>query len=324
LVHFRNNTAEGGIPVSVNDRRPYILRATVSRPGTNPIALTVIVNHLRSLIGVDDPNNTIARTKKLDQSRYLAGLVDRLQTEDPSVNLALVGDFNTFEFSEGYIDAIGLIKGNPEPDDARTYATGDNIDLYDPDLINLITLPAFPASERYTYSFIGDRQVLDHILVNQNFYRKMRGFAIAHVNSNYPEIDPAAGTSLREDPTRPERFSDHDSPFGYFGFTTPALSSDFEVEQCGLLFDPTLQAYTGYLTIRNVGPFTINGPLQIALTAPVPGVSFLNRTGITADGSYYTLDASLAPGESRLIDVQIRNSAGIPPVYSANVYTGVF
>ena len=44
----------------LNDRPPLVLRATIAQPGTSVLPFTVIVNHLRSLIGIDstEPNGS--------------------------------------------------------------------------------------------------------------------------------------------------------------------------------------------------------------------------------------------------------------------------
>ncbi len=45
---------------------------------------------------------------------------------------------------------------------------------------------------------------------------RTRGCVIAHVNSVYPDFDPVTGQGLRETAARPEVYSDHDVPMGYF------------------------------------------------------------------------------------------------------------
>jgi hypothetical protein len=150
---------------------------------------------------------------------YAAYLVRRLQSENPNVNLALIGDLNAFEFNDGIVDVTGILRGDPVAD-AATYLAGDSIDVFGTpgfsDLINLTTRPEFLPSERYSFLFRGDRQALDHVLVNPNLNLRFASYAIAHVNSVYPAFDPVTGQRLRDLTTRPEGYSDHDVPVARF------------------------------------------------------------------------------------------------------------
>ena len=92
-----------------------------------------------------------------------------------------------------------------------------------PVLTNLVD--AVPAAERYSYSFDGNAQVLDHILVNDAMLSSVRGIYYARSDADFPE-------SLRSDPSRPERVSDHDMPVAYFTLdvrpplTTPRIAEN--------------------------------------------------------------------------------------------------
>jgi predicted extracellular nuclease len=173
-----------------------------------PYPFTVIVNHLRSLNGIDDAaDGNRVRMKRRAQAEYLANLIQGFQAADPNAKIISVGDYNAFQFSDGYVDMIGTIKGTPTP--------AANVVLASPDLVNLI-LPILQIhihpDQRYSYSFDGSAQVLDHILVNQNALNVKSRFAIARVDADFPEI-------YRNDANRPERISDHDAPVAYFLFT---------------------------------------------------------------------------------------------------------
>lgn len=80
-------------------------------------------------------------------------------------------------------------------------------DLLDGELINLVDL--IEKKERYSYSFDGNAQVLDHFIINDVFRKNILGFKYARINSDFPE-------SYRNNQTRVERFSDHDAPVAYF------------------------------------------------------------------------------------------------------------
>jgi hypothetical protein len=195
-----------GQPETLNDRPPLQLRATLPRPASAaPLAVTVILNHLRSMSGITDPvDGARIRAKRRAQAEYLAGLVQERQTAAPAENLVLIGDFNAFPFNDGYADVLGTIKGRPTPSNFVTLASAD---LVQPDLVNLID--ELPAGQRYSFSFDGNAQALDHILVNPPLHLRAVRCAYARSNADFPE-------SFRSNFNRPERLSDHDAPVAYF------------------------------------------------------------------------------------------------------------
>ncbi len=205
---------DDGEPEILNDRPPLVLRATIQPPAGSPVPVTVIVNHLRSLNGIDDPaDGNRVRTKRLLQAEFLAGLIQARQLADPSERIISVGDYNAFQFSDGYVDSIGTIKGTPTPADEVVLAGGD---LVDPDLTDLVELA--PASQRYSFSFDGNAQVLDHILATQNLTSSFRGLHFARNGADFPE-------GFRNDPAWPERVSDHDPVVAHFDVTPPRILS---------------------------------------------------------------------------------------------------
>ncbi len=193
-----------GLPETLNDRPPLVLRALVQAPAGAPYPITVIVNHLRSLNGVDGTDGVRIRAKRAAQAEYLANLVQARQTAGERV--ISVGDYNAFQFNDGYVDSLGTIRGNPAPASEVVQASPD---LVDPDLLELVD-SAVPA-ERYSYSFDGNAQVLDHVLIDTLIQPRFSRFHTARMNADFPE-------SYRNDALRPERLSDHDAPLAYFTF----------------------------------------------------------------------------------------------------------
>ncbi|MBK7997839.1 MAG: lamin tail domain-containing protein [Verrucomicrobia bacterium] len=202
---------ETGNPSTLNDRPPLVLRARVAKPGTtNSLSLTVVQNHLRSMSGIDDPaDGGRTRAKRRAQAEYLARLIQERQTLVPSENVVVMGDFNAFEFNDGYVDVMGTIKGTPTPATEVTLASAD---LVNPDLVNLTDLS--PATERYSYSFDGNVQAIDHILVNSTLRPRVTRHGYARGNVDFPE-------SFRSDFNRPERISDHDAAVVWLALTIP-------------------------------------------------------------------------------------------------------
>jgi predicted extracellular nuclease len=198
-----------GTTALLNDRPPLVLTATASQPGSDTsLPFTMVVNHLRSLLGVDDPvDGPRVRAKRAAQAEFLANLLQSHQAAGE--NVISVCDCNAFEFSDGYVDVIGTIIGRPAPVDQVVTASPD---LVDPDFTDLVT--TLPHDQQYSYVFNGSAQVLDHVVVNPGLFSVLSRFAIARNDADFPE-------TFRNDPNRPERISDHDMPVAYFTLPEP-------------------------------------------------------------------------------------------------------
>jgi hypothetical protein len=195
----------------LNDRPPLVLRATAPKPAGGTLAFTVIVNHLRSLSGIDDatPNGTgtegsRVRAKRQAQAVSLANLIQGFQTADSAERIITVGDMNAFPFNDGYADVIGTVKGTPSADD-QTVVPGDGADLVNPDLTNLVDF--LPISDRYSFTFDGNAQVLDQILVNDDALAVTNRFAYARDDADFAVKNYELANELR--------LSDHDQPIVY-------------------------------------------------------------------------------------------------------------
>lgn len=184
------------------DRPPLVLDALFDAPGPD-LPLTVIAVHQRSLGGIDGSEAERVKTKRLEQAEELAGFVQGLQAADPEINLVVAGDFNAFQFSDGYVDVIGIVTGNLDPAGAEFPGS----DLVDPDLVNPVI--DLPAADQYSFVFDGSAQVLDHLLVSDALSSRLAGVEFMRGNADTPD-------SVGDDPTTPLGESDHDGLVGYF------------------------------------------------------------------------------------------------------------
>jgi predicted extracellular nuclease len=223
----------------LNDRPPLLLEATVTAPNGASEDVTVIVNHLRSLNGIGDESPAAAglcagsnfassgervRQKRQQQAAFLAELVQARQQADADEHIVLVGDFNAFEFNDGWGDLIGTLRGAPTAD-ANTVVAGDGADLVNPDLT--VLQPTTPA-ERYGYVFNGSAQNLDHVIVNATMVANAAPMRLEHAR-----INADFGEDNRGDGSIPTRLSDHDPAVAIFtgrGFAAETLifASGFE------------------------------------------------------------------------------------------------
>lgn len=199
-------TEPSGTVSLLNDRPPLVLEAVVHFADGRQLPLTAIVVHQRSLNGADsdDAAGLRVRAKRQAQAEWLANLLQARQSADPDEKVLVMGDFNAFEFNDGYVDAMGTITGKPSPDD-ETVVAGDGADLVTPDYSDLTWLDTPDLS--YSYTFDGNVQSLDHILANHALMNSAQVATLvlghARINADFPE-------TARNDFATPTRLSDHD------------------------------------------------------------------------------------------------------------------
>ncbi|MFL6253420.1 MAG: Calx-beta domain-containing protein [Pyrinomonadaceae bacterium] len=221
------NPNDGTLDI-LNDRPPLVLRATIPRPAGGTTAFTVIVNHLRSLNNIDDAtpqgSGTVGarvRTKRQKGAEFLANYIQSRQTADPNEKIITVGDLNALRVNDGYADVIGTILGTPSPDD-QTVVPGDGADLVNPNQTDLVD--TLPADQRYSYTFDGNAQTLDHVILNPAALAIKTRFAYAREDADQPVKD-------YEDPNVPDRISDHDQPVAYFSLGVPPVAGSLIISE---------------------------------------------------------------------------------------------
>jgi predicted extracellular nuclease len=199
----------GGTTAPLNDRPPLVLRGAYVANGAD-FPMTVINVHQRSLSGIDGSDGARIRAKRHEQALRLSQYLDALQDADANVRLVVIGDFNAFEFTDGYVDVMGQVTGNLDPAGALVPATDEvSVDLVNQTL-NL------PAGERYSFVFDGTAQSLDHALTSQSLNPWVRRVQHSRGNADAPN-------AFASDPTTALRTSDHD---GTVVFLTADLDGD--------------------------------------------------------------------------------------------------
>jgi len=152
-------------PSLLNDRPPLLLTGSYTGNGA-PFPIAVIAVHQRSLI---DVNTARVQLKRQTQAQNLAGYINALPS---GTRLVVTGDFNAFEFNDGYVDVMGILTSSAS-------------------LTNQVFLS--PANERYSYVENGVAQVLDHSLTSAAMNAWVRDLDFAHANADKPfEANPAS------------------------------------------------------------------------------------------------------------------------------------
>lgn len=126
----------------------------------------VINNHFNSkggdepLFGKNQPPYLESEAQRMQIATIVNNFVSDIKEKNEDANVVVLGDLNDFEFSK----PLAALKGD--------------------DLTNLVE--RLPASERYTYNYQGNAQVLDHILVSNNLAETAK-LDIVNFNSPYME-----------------------------------------------------------------------------------------------------------------------------------------
>ena len=127
--------------------------------------LIVIANHFSSkggddpLFGRVQPPVRSSEPKRHEQAASVNAFVDQIQAVDRRANVIVLGDINDFEFSE----TTRILQGR--------------------ELLSLMFL--LPKSDRYSYVFEGNSQVLDQILLSWNTLLAFRGYDAVHINAEF-------------------------------------------------------------------------------------------------------------------------------------------
>ena len=322
----------GGGTNLLNDRAPTTIRANVTATGSDSsLAVRVVVNHLRSLNGIDEPgatNGDRVRSKRNDQAKYLANLIngtsgDQGTNWNLADNLIVVGDFNAFYVNDGYADVMNCITGNPAPANQQFFtaaqlAVGSPCTpILNPPLTNLTNLD--PAAF-YSYSFAGTIQTLDHVLLNTKAYGRYRQLVYARNDADFPE-----GPTYRNNFNRPERVSDHDMPVLYLRLPVE-VTSRTRVNASAVVQNRATGRFTSNISVTNTGSATLTGPVYVFFSNLTPGVTLPDLP--TYNGQPYAtinLGAGLAPGAtSSTVTVSFANPSNARIGYTTARFDGSF
>lgn len=197
----------------LHDRPPLQLSADVVL-ADGLLAIEVLNVHQRSRSKIDDAvDGDRVRHKRLAQSQSVALMIDAIQTAKPDTGIYVVGDFNGFQFTDGYVDVLGQIAG--------TAVDGDNL-LWEAPIFAAqpltIATQLLPANEQYSYVYQGDAQALDHALIND--------VALVDLQQmRYVRGQADAALQYESDGTSSLRSTDHD---GFVLYISPDLDLIFK------------------------------------------------------------------------------------------------
>ncbi len=304
----------------LNDRPPLMLRAVVHADTGASYPVTVFVNHLRSLNGIDDTSpgssgwpteGDRVRNKRAQQAVFLANLVNDRQVADPNEKIVLVGDFNAFEFNDGYADIMGIVRGDQVPENEAITWVASPVATPLVDGSDLIADPA----ERYSYVFEGSAQTLDHVVVNEALVTDaaVSDAIIEHarINADFGVHNfGVAGTAIRTSDHDPVRLSIR-------------LVADSSGPEVGYTLTPAAPDGDNGWHTSDVGVhWTVVDPETTVTTTT--GCEDSTLSSDTA-GATYTCSATSSGGTTSVTTVSIKRDATAPtlaPTVPATILVG--
>ncbi|WP_397573018.1 lamin tail domain-containing protein [Silanimonas sp.] len=278
----------------LNDRPSLAVRTRIASANGNSAPLTVVVNHLRSLNGVNDnavgsagwaTSGQRVRAKRAAQALELARWIESRQQADAAERMILVGDFNAFEFSDGLVDSMGVITG-------REAGPGTVLEYADSPVTRPLTTltTLIPQADRYSFSFEGNAQSLDHVVANDAVFASALAVVTEHAAINADFSETRFGQSA-------VRTSDHDP------VVVRLIEGAFRTADLGVSIESSDSAATGRplpirAVVRNGGPDeAVNARVRLAFDRAVDGTTVRASSGWTC--SAFTASATGAEAECR-------------------------
>ncbi|AND69489.1 hypothetical protein ATSB10_20350 [Dyella thiooxydans] len=171
---------DNGSTAYIHDHPPLLLTAQAGL-----MRFQVISVHTKARQKVDGSGSATDRDreKRFLQAKSIATQVQLLQQASPLTPLMVVGDFNSYQFSDGFVDMVGLISGRYQ--DSQNLLKLGEPNIVHPALWNAVE--SVPSNDRYSFQFtqnfgeiqgytkagsgnsgrsVPTFQVLDHALLN--------------------------------------------------------------------------------------------------------------------------------------------------------------
>ena len=165
-------------PEGLTSRPPILLQVEIESEA-GPKTLYVLNNHFTSMSGGEKATEPRRSAQAVWNVQVME---ENILADDPDAMVAVMGDLNSF-YQSPPIDA-----------------------LRDAGLQHVMA--TLPDDERYNYIYLGESQVLDHILVTSSLFNLLKSVNILHVNADYAPVIP--------DDRSPMRKSDHDPVIAIF------------------------------------------------------------------------------------------------------------
>jgi len=218
-------TTTSSTTATLFDRVPLVLTLKIKRKGISDYTLNIVNASLLERTSID--NTTLGpdiRNRREQQAEQLTTQVLE-PMETVGSHFMVVGGFDSYEFSDGFVDALGILDGL----ESSNTSAGTLVTLYDSTYnttalenttttaTNLTAAAVNPTTSRYTYVENGSAEQPDHILVSS----EMSGLA----SIDYARIGADFPVSETYDTTTVARASSHDGVIAYFTIPYPTTTT---------------------------------------------------------------------------------------------------
>lgn len=289
-------------------RSPLVLTAGIPRTGTTDYDIVAVNASLLTRTNIDDSTlGANVRNQREQQAQALATLLEPYETAGD--HIFVTGGFDSFEFSDGYVDALGIIDGS----EATNTDSGSLVTLYDATYnttalenttttaTNQSTSTTNAATDRYTYVESGSAEQTDHILISSE-QSELVAIDYARIGADFP-------VSQTYDTSSVARASSHDGVVAYLTVPYPssvALTSSLNPSYYGesVTFTATVTSASGTPT----GTVTFyDGTTELGAETLSSGVATYTTSALTV-GSHtikavYGGDASHESASASLVQV---------------------
>ena len=275
------------------DHPPLVLQGEFARVGKN-YPVTVINVHMAprdnsgdAALGAD------IRTRRAAQAAAISTLVQQYQAA--GANVIVAGNFNAYEYNDGYVDVVGVIDGAPAAATAVTLYQASNTTAVLTDFTTSVT-----ANTRYNIIERGNAAALEHILASAtvtdsttaatSLASYVNAVTQPHFSTDYAAIDA-------NDATTPAGLTPHD---GFLvNFAIPPVPTTASISTTAMNFGNVYigDSKTLTATVTNTTTFisTVN-VTSIAISGTNAGdYSQTSTCTSLAMGSTCTVSVTFAP-----------------------------
>ncbi len=258
-------TAGSGSTATLWDHPPVVMTGEFARVGKN-YPVTVINVDFASRDGIDDPVlGPDIRARRAAQAVAVSTLVQGYQSA--GANVIVAGNFNGYEYNDGYVDVAGIVDGVPAAQGTVALYQASNTTA---PLTDFTTQVA--TNTRYNVIERGNAAAVEHMMASATVTDTTTASAplASYVNAvTQPHFSADYAAVNANDPTTPAGLTPHD---GFLvNFAIPPVPTSASLTPNALNFG---NVYIGG-----------SGTLQLTFTNTTAFTSTVNVTGIAISGT---------------------------------------
>jgi endonuclease/exonuclease/phosphatase family metal-dependent hydrolase len=275
------------------DHPPLVLQGEFARVGKN-YPVTVINVHMTPRDNSGDPTlGADIRTRRATQAAAISTLVQQYQTA--GANVIVAGNFNAYEYNDGYVDVVGIIDGSPAAATAVTLYQASSTTAALTDFTTSVT-----ANTRYNIIERGNAAALEHILASATVTDSTTAATslASYVNTvTQPHFSTDHAAIDANDPTTPAGLTPHD---GFLvNFAIPPVPTTASIAPTALNFGDVYIGDSKTLTATVTNTTTFSSTVNVTNIA-ISGTNAADYTQSStctslAMGSTCTVSVTFAP-----------------------------